>query len=148
MKTHRENPEGAENPEAAKQNERDFFVTVAQKLHALQGTMKTIEQQAIEHAEALHDIADILDLPTGATPAEIVEAVRREASESLHRWIPVTERLPEGQEVIYWDGEEVSTFFPVTGEDDGNQAAARCESFGITHWMPMPKAPSADPSAE
>lgn len=57
-------------------------------------------------------------------------------------WIPVTERLPAGEEVLYWDGERVSTFFPTTGVEPENQARARCDDFGITHWMPFPDAPS------
>lgn len=38
--------------------------------------MKTIEDQTLEYAEALNDIADILQLPTGVTSAEIVAACR------------------------------------------------------------------------
>jgi hypothetical protein len=38
--------------------------------------MKTIEDMAHEYAEALNDIADILDMPTGSTAAQIVTAAR------------------------------------------------------------------------
>ena len=38
--------------------------------------MKTIEDQTLEYAEALNDIADILQLPTGVTSTEIVAACR------------------------------------------------------------------------
>jgi hypothetical protein len=34
-----------------------------------------IEDQTLEYAEALNDIADILQLPTGVTSAEIVSAI-------------------------------------------------------------------------
>lgn len=37
--------------------------------------MKSIEDQAEEYAEALNDIADIMDLPTGNSAKDIVEAV-------------------------------------------------------------------------
>jgi len=38
--------------------------------------MKTIEQCAEEYAEALADIADVLDLPTGYSPSDVVDAAR------------------------------------------------------------------------
>lgn len=47
-------------------------------------TMKDIESQAIEYAEALNDIADVLDMPTGATAAEIVERARNRWANGLH----------------------------------------------------------------
>lgn len=75
--------------------------------------------------------------------SQIASGVEGHSLDRLVRWIPVAERLPEGEEVLYWDGEMVSTFFPATGEEDANQAAARCESFGITHWMPMPIPPNS-----
>ena len=77
------------------------------------------------------------NLPQSKEPANAGSLAR------LVRWIPIEERLPEGQEVLYWDGEEVSTFFPATGEETKNQAAARCANFGITHWMPMPIPPNS-----
>lgn len=58
------------------------------------------------------------------------------------RWIAVKDRLPTGSdEVIYWDGEDVSTFIPVTGPDPLYSAAERCADYGITHWMPLPPPP-------
>jgi hypothetical protein len=36
-------------------------------------TMKTTEEMAHEYAEALDDIADLLDMPTGGAAYEIVE---------------------------------------------------------------------------
>jgi hypothetical protein len=77
-----------------------------------------------------------------STPSEQRPVVVGNSLNRLVRWIPVAERLPEGKEVLYWNGEIVSTFFPATGEEDANQAAARCECFGITHWMPMPIPPN------
>ena len=47
---------------------------------------------AAVHSEALNDIADVLDMPTGATPAEIVAAVRERCGEAQH-----TERSNEPQ---------------------------------------------------
>ena len=46
--------------------------------------MKDIESQAIEYAEALNDIADVLDMPTGATAAEIVERARNRWANGIH----------------------------------------------------------------
>ena len=36
-----------------------------------------MEELLHQYAEALNDIADVLDLPTGATSEDIVEAVRK-----------------------------------------------------------------------
>lgn len=47
-------------------------------------SMKDIESQAIEYAEALNDIADVLDMPTGATSAEIVKQARNRWSDGIH----------------------------------------------------------------
>lgn len=61
------------------------------------------------------------------------------------QWIAVTDRLPtekDGHEVLYFDGENISTFFPETSKEEVNQPKARCDDFGITHWMPFPDAPS------
>jgi hypothetical protein len=74
--------------------------------------------------------------------SRIVSGVEGHSLDRLVRWIPVAEKLPEGDEVLYWDGEQVSTFFPCTGDTPENEAAARCASFGITHWMPMPIPPN------
>jgi hypothetical protein len=38
---------------------------------------RSLEDQAVEYAEALNDIADTLQLPTGVTSAEIVAACQR-----------------------------------------------------------------------
>jgi len=46
--------------------------------------MKDIESQAIEYAEALNDIADVLDMPTGATSAEIVKKARNRWANGIH----------------------------------------------------------------
>ena len=46
--------------------------------------MKDIESQAIEYAEALNDIADALDIPTGAKSAEIVQAARNRWANGIH----------------------------------------------------------------
>ena len=58
--------------------------------------MKSIEHQAEEYAEALNDIADILDMPTGQTPAEIVEAVR----EMRDRMTGFAASLPKTEEAL------------------------------------------------
>jgi hypothetical protein len=55
--------------------------------------MKTIEDQTLEYAEALNDIADILQLPTGVTSAEIVATCR----ESL-----IAESMQTQRRVIDW----------------------------------------------
>lgn len=46
--------------------------------------MKDIESQAFEYAEALNDIADLLDMPTGASPADIAQAAKNKWASGIH----------------------------------------------------------------
>jgi hypothetical protein len=46
--------------------------------------MKTIEQCAEEYAEALADIADVLDLPTGYSSSDVVDAARIKWAKDIH----------------------------------------------------------------
>lgn len=46
--------------------------------------MKTIEDRAHEYAEALNDIADMLDMPTGSTSIQIVKAAGKEWANGIH----------------------------------------------------------------
>ena len=53
--------------------------------------MKDIESPAtgyaaMEYAEALNDIADVLEMPTGATAAEIVKAARNRWASGIHTY--------------------------------------------------------------
>jgi hypothetical protein len=56
-------------------------------------------------------------------------------------WHDVEKTLPFGKEVIGWDGEVVTTFFPATGEPP-NCGIERCRYLGMTHWMPLPNPPN------
>ena len=60
----------------------------------------------------------------------------------FHTWIAVADKLPEGDEVICWDGDTVSTYFPVTGEPP-NCGRERCQYLRVSHWMPLPLPPSS-----
>ncbi len=76
----------------------------------------------------------------------LVEQRLAEMTERVEmKWFSVNDKIPEGEEVICWDGEYVSTYFPTTGEPP-NRGIERCNYLGITHWMPMPIPPlSATP---
>ena len=58
------------------------------------------------------------------------------------RWIPVSERLPEGScRVLAWDGTRVSEvhFHPRAKQSEQWYSFAGHES--PTHWMPLPEPP-------
>ena len=65
-------------------------------------------------------------------------------------WISVDERLPEaGTRVVGYDYESNVRCYFITGDrwwiDDGWNTA---RGWGITHWMPLPKAPKMKGGAE
>jgi Mg2+/Co2+ transporter CorC len=47
--------------------------------------MKDIESQAVEYAEALSDIAEVLGMNTGATSAEIVNKARKRFADGIYK---------------------------------------------------------------
>lgn len=69
-----------------------------------------------------------IEVATSLPAADVVERPR---------WIPVTERLPDGEA---WDRVLVYT-------DEGNiQTAPKCKvgNGWITHWMPLPEPPKEE----
>ena len=80
-----------------------------------------------------------IDCPTEEDYRHLEEAVRYKEA---HRWIPVTERLPEKMEpVLAWtvyDGFSESACW--TGH--GWETTWTSDIFyGVTHWMPLPEPP-------
>ena len=78
---------------------------------------------------------------------------RHEPIPTYGTWITVKDNPPSGQdEVLTWDGKDVESFLPDTLQDGENEpfntGKERCERFGITHWMPYPKPPTASVSSE
>lgn len=53
---------------------------------------RSLEDQAVEYAEALNDIAEMLYLPSGSTAAEIVEGVGRRWAHGIHSCGPQCQR--------------------------------------------------------
>ena len=64
--------------------------------------MKSPEEQAEEYAEALNDIADILELPTGATSKDMIAKVWEYANALLQ-----IKEIYEEVRDIYHDHEEM-----------------------------------------
>ena len=82
---------------------------------------------------------------------EIVPGMREQLEK--HKWIPVTERLPEkdgryltiNEHGMVYDA-EYSRFYKGFGEknefDDGTDYFM--QDIGITHWMPLPEPPKGE----
>lgn len=90
-------------------------------------------------ADAYHRILHLLDDAPTIDPAP--------------QWIPVTERLPEKHTIVlcYKDGQRRLGYY--IGAEYGKGVAAFRHpkdqfSFGVTHWMPLPKPPEMDGGAE
>jgi hypothetical protein len=71
--------------------------------------MKTIEEQAEEYAEALNDIADIMDLPTGNSSRDIVEAVH-DMRAHLSGYVIAKSKLEQIGNLVTTDHESKSAF--------------------------------------
>jgi hypothetical protein len=66
------------------------------------------------------------------------------------RWIPVSERLPEGRTVLVFK-KDGSISIDTTYIDGGNYFWWESGQSKVTHWMPLPEPPEAqdaDKSAE
>ena len=60
------------------------------------------------------------------------------------RWIPVSERLPDGCEsVIGWDGEELAVIW-WDSEGGIHHPNYTIDSFVPTHWQPLPTPPEGE----
>lgn len=81
--------------------------------------------------------------PSNPKSASVPPKAEGVETQKWPRWISVTEALPVNinDEVLYFDGEQISTFIPETGHNKLHRAAYRCEQFGVTHWMPLPEPP-------
>lgn len=68
-------------------------------------------------------------------------------SEKVHRWIPVTERLPEkdGTFITAYSRGGVSQNWYMTFHHGGGKWYQNSEDTGeVTHWMPLPKPPKEE----
>lgn len=69
----------------------------------------------------------------------------------LAKWIPVTERLPEGDKVVLcYKADRGIRFGKLLDATYANGVQAfmdrdRVFAFGATHWMPLPEPPKVEP---
>lgn len=89
-------------------------------------------------------------IANGVTIADDVSAVAYNLSPTEQKWIPVTERLPECDQVVlcYKADRGVRTGKHLAATyADGVSAFKDCcrdYAFGATHWMPLPKPPKGE----
>jgi len=63
--------------------------------------------------------------------------------EAAQRWIPVSERLPEGRTVLVFK-KEGSISIDTTYIDGGNYFWWESGQSKVTHWMPLPQPPEVN----
>jgi len=63
--------------------------------------------------------------------------------EAAQRWIPVSERLPEGRTVLVFK-KEGSISIDTTYIDGGNYFWWKSGQSKVTHWMPLPEPPEVN----
>lgn len=102
--------------------------------------------------EVLVSTAKVADhlIANGVTFADDVSAVAYNLSPTEQKWIPVTEQLPECDQVVlcYKADRGVRTGKHLAATyADGVSAFKDCcrdYAFGATHWMPLPKPPKGE----
>ena len=100
--------------------------------------MSMTREEAIKFAHHAYDMTDIPDVKEFYAIAE--NALREQEQ---HRWIPVTERLPEKMKdvlVIRMHGEPDIEFLFYDGTWVGDTEGKQ----DVTHWMPLPKPPKGE----
>ena len=127
---------------------------------------KKLKNKNMNYKESLQKIVDVIDnkhqgLKLNITANEVdIYNIATEAlqSESESEWISVEDRLPEiGEYVIAFDGEEQKVVKMTTYKEGSNgyqQGLRDCwfeyishnnyafRFYNVTHWMPLPQAPS------
>lgn len=67
---------------------------------------------------------------------------------TIQKWIPVTERLPEGSQTVLAispEYEEYQIGWLANSAEGGTVCIGDgIELYGVTHWMPLPEAPKGE----
>lgn len=121
-------------------DERNELLREVEQLRAWKESALAVEREWDEQA-----IAKMLGGQLGRSCRKIISEKVPELVKRVEamRWLPVETHEPVGEEVLCWDGTEVSTYFPETGPAP-HAGRERAKYLGITHWMPMPPPPPAE----
>jgi len=106
------------------------------------------------NTEAIHEINSLLDNvnrledPVRVTKRTVTALILAESSLEQNRWIPVTERLPEGHEYVLCCGSKGGQFVGWVAQSvRGKKAYAFLHGGNgrrITHWRPLPEPPKEE----
>ena len=100
-------------------------------------------EEAIKFAHHAYDMTDIPDVKEFYA---IAENALREQEE--HRWIPVTERLPEESGdylvILDWGTMCVLEFSKVHQAFNASDSIPNDAEIFCTHWMPLPQPPKGE----
>ena len=95
-------------------------------------------QECFSEVESI-DIESAIKL-WNTRPIEDALQARIAELEAQQRWIPVSERLPEGRTVLVFK-KEGSISIDTTYIDGGNYFWWKSGQSKVTHWMPIPQPP-------
>ena len=103
-----------------------------------------------ELVKALHDGAEFLECSTPGIKNSFAKMCHNAADAieelSKPRWIPVTERLPEGRVEVLVSSGVFAPFIEVAFYDGLFYSAwdGETEIVAVTHWMPLPQPPKEE----
>lgn len=106
----------------------------------------------ILRSDALNAISYLPEPYTGAFSA--IRAIPAADVEPKRRWIPVTEKTPEGRQYVLCCGAKGGMFVGWVCDyherDNGKATAFLHGGHGrkITHWMPLPEPPEGEEDAD
>ena len=147
-------------------NELDRYAVSLENMEVLRAQVEALEAWKAEELALMNPLMDYArSVCTGQLGCSLTEwlvedhkrlaALSANHSEQVRDWIPVSERLPENENpVLVVVGDEVITASYWRHGDKHHGVDGWADSFsndeleGVTHWMPLPTAPSAGSQKE
>lgn len=100
--------------------------------------------------EISEDLGMELDFAVEAMQATFDHAIQKASTGEANGWISVEDRLPDAETIVLaWDGRKIHTALRDVTSYKTPFWTDNVDSIkGVTHWQPLPPAPTSVPQAE